>query len=79
LSGTGGRTAAGALYGFAVEPVDVNAVLLGIGERYDVLVTLADGVFGLWPGRNGPSRQANEGRSPRVWCLSAREIVPVDR
>ncbi|GAA4209284.1 multicopper oxidase family protein [Actinocatenispora rupis] len=33
--------------GFPVEPVDTDALLLGMGERYDVLVTLADGVFPL--------------------------------
>ena len=33
--------------GFPVEPVDTDALLIGMGERYDVLVTLADGVFPL--------------------------------
>jgi FtsP/CotA-like multicopper oxidase with cupredoxin domain len=33
--------------GFPVRPVEVDALLLGMGERYDVLVTLADGVFPL--------------------------------
>lgn len=33
--------------GFPVQPVDTDALLLGMGERYDVLVTLADGVFPL--------------------------------
>jgi len=33
--------------GFPVEPVDVDAVLLGMGERYDVVVTLESGVFPL--------------------------------
>jgi len=31
--------------GFPVEPLDVDSVLIGMGERYDVLVTLGDGVF----------------------------------
>lgn len=31
--------------GFPVEPVEVDSVLIGMGERYDVIVTLADGVF----------------------------------
>ena len=31
--------------GFPVEPVTVDAVLLGMGERYDVVVTAGDGVF----------------------------------
>jgi FtsP/CotA-like multicopper oxidase with cupredoxin domain len=33
--------------GFPVTPVDTDAVLIGMGERYDVLVTLTDGVFPL--------------------------------
>ena len=31
--------------GFPVQPVDTNSVLLGMGERVDVLVTLGDGAF----------------------------------
>jgi FtsP/CotA-like multicopper oxidase with cupredoxin domain len=33
--------------GFPVEPVETDALLIGMGERYDVLVTLASGVFPL--------------------------------
>ncbi|MFF4567950.1 multicopper oxidase family protein [Streptomyces sp. NPDC001435] len=33
--------------GFPVEHQQVDALLVGMGERYDVLVTLADGVFPL--------------------------------
>lgn len=33
--------------GFPVIPTDVDAVLLGMGERYDVIVTAGDGVFPL--------------------------------
>lgn len=33
--------------GFPVEHRDVDALLIGMGERYDVLVTLGDGVFPL--------------------------------
>jgi len=33
--------------GFPVTPADTDALLIGMGERYDVLVTLADGVFPL--------------------------------
>lgn len=33
--------------GFPAEPIDTDALLIGMGERYDVLVTLADGVFAL--------------------------------
>jgi len=33
--------------GFPVRPTDVDAVLVGMGERYDVIVTVGDGVFPL--------------------------------
>ncbi|MFC5928630.1 multicopper oxidase family protein [Cryobacterium melibiosiphilum] len=33
--------------GYPVNPVDTDAVLIGMGERYDVLVTLGDGAFPL--------------------------------
>ncbi len=33
--------------GFPVVPTDVDALLIGIGERYDVIVTAGDGVFPL--------------------------------
>jgi len=33
--------------GFPVRPTDVDALLLGMGERYDVIVTVGDGVFPL--------------------------------
>lgn len=33
--------------GFPIQPVDADALLIGMGERYDVLVTLADGIFPL--------------------------------
>lgn len=33
--------------GFPVDPVTTDALLIGMGERYDVIVDLADGVFPL--------------------------------
>jgi FtsP/CotA-like multicopper oxidase with cupredoxin domain len=33
--------------GLPVQPIDTDALLVGMGERYDALVTLADGVFPL--------------------------------
>jgi FtsP/CotA-like multicopper oxidase with cupredoxin domain len=33
--------------GFAVEPVSTDAILIGMGERFDVTLTLGDGVFPL--------------------------------
>lgn len=45
--------------GFPVDPVEVDALLLGMGERYDVVVTAGDGVFplvALAEGKNGLAR-----------------------
>jgi FtsP/CotA-like multicopper oxidase with cupredoxin domain len=42
--------------GFPIVPVDTDALLIGMGERYDVLVTVGDGVFplvALAEGKNG--------------------------
>jgi FtsP/CotA-like multicopper oxidase with cupredoxin domain len=45
--------------GFPVEPVDVDAVLIGMGERYDVMVTVSDsGVFPLVALAEGKEGQA---------------------
>jgi len=33
--------------GFAVQPVDTDALLIGMGERFDVITTLGDGIFPL--------------------------------
>jgi FtsP/CotA-like multicopper oxidase with cupredoxin domain len=33
--------------GFPVDPADASALLIGMGERYDAVVTLGDGVFPL--------------------------------
>ncbi len=33
--------------GFPVQPIDTDAVLVGMGERYDAIVTLGDGVYPL--------------------------------
>ena len=45
--------------GFPVVPTEVDALLLGMGERYDVIVTAADGVFplvALAEGKNAQTR-----------------------
>ncbi|MFI6984327.1 multicopper oxidase family protein [Embleya sp. NPDC050154] len=44
--------------GFPVLPVTVDALLIGMGERYDVLVTLADGVFPLVAEAEGKDARA---------------------
>jgi FtsP/CotA-like multicopper oxidase with cupredoxin domain len=44
--------------GFPVVPTDVDAVLIGMGERYDVLVTAGDGVFPLVAAAEGKNASA---------------------
>lgn len=44
--------------GFPISPVDGDAVLIGMGERYDVLVTLGDGVFPLVGSAEGKDDRA---------------------
>ncbi len=44
--------------GFAVVPTDVDAVLIGMGERYDVVVTAGDGVFPLVAAAEGKNASA---------------------
>lgn len=39
--------------GFPVEPVTVDSLLVAMGERYDLLVTLGDGAFPLVAGAEG--------------------------
>lgn len=43
--------------GFPVQPVATDALLVGMGERYDVLVTLQDGVFPLVASAEGKAGQ----------------------
>lgn len=45
--------------GYPVVPADVDALLLGMGERYDAIITAGDGVFALVAmpeGKNGLAR-----------------------
>ncbi len=44
--------------GFPVKPIDVDALLLGMSERYDVVVTAADGVFPLVASAEGKNALA---------------------
>jgi len=46
--------------GFPVSPVDTDAILIGMGERIDVLVTMADGVFPLIALAEGKNASALE-------------------
>ncbi|MYS80887.1 multicopper oxidase family protein [Embleya scabrispora] len=57
--------------GYPVVPVTVDTVLIAMGERYDVLVTLGDGVF--------PLVAAAEGKGARAFAVvrtSAGEAPP---
>ncbi|WP_431238033.1 multicopper oxidase family protein [Mycolicibacterium aichiense] len=44
--------------GFPVRPEDVDALLIGMGERYDVIVTAGDGVFPLVAAAEGKNAVA---------------------
>ncbi|MBF6180949.1 multicopper oxidase family protein [Nocardia otitidiscaviarum] len=44
--------------GFRVQPVTTDSVLVGMGERYDAIIDLADGVFPLVAGAEGKTGQA---------------------
>ncbi|KUL42791.1 hypothetical protein ADL12_09100 [Streptomyces regalis] len=51
--------------GFPVEQQQVDALLIGMGERYDVLVTLGDGVFSARGRRRPPAVQEGGPGAPR--------------
>ncbi len=63
--------------GFPVEPVDGDALLIGMGERYDAVVTLQDGAFPLVALPEGKEGQAlaivrtGSGDSPPAGSLPA--------
>ena len=66
--------------GWGVEPVEVDTLILGMGERYDVVVTVGDGAFAIVAapeGKPGPSARAllrsASGASPEV-SLRPREL-----
>lgn len=44
--------------GFPIVPTDVDALLIGMGERYDVIVTAGDGVFPLVASAEGKNAVA---------------------
>ena len=76
--------------GFPVNPVEVDTVLLGMGERYDVIVTAASGSFPIIAVPEGKSDPAGEAvlrtsstaTAPTVGSrpteLSGRELVYSD-
>ncbi|WP_424533582.1 multicopper oxidase family protein [Sphaerisporangium viridialbum] len=75
--------------GFPVEHAETDALLIGMGERYDVLVTLKDGVFplvALAEGKNAAARAlirtSPSGRAPQAQARPAEldgAIVGYDR
>ncbi|QGK72240.1 multicopper oxidase domain-containing protein [Allosaccharopolyspora coralli] len=44
--------------GFPVQPMETDSLLIGMGERFDVVVTLSDGVFPLVASAEGKQGQA---------------------
>jgi FtsP/CotA-like multicopper oxidase with cupredoxin domain len=79
--------------GFPVQPVETDALLLGMGERYDVQVTLDDGVFPLVALAEGKQDAAlglvrtGSGEAPDAWVrpaeldariVSYRQLVPAE-
>jgi FtsP/CotA-like multicopper oxidase with cupredoxin domain len=80
--------------GFPVQPAETDALLVGMGERYDVLVTLADGAFPLVALAAGKSGQGlavvrtSSGGAPEATArlaeldgrlITAMDLVAADR
>ncbi|MDQ3157545.1 MAG: multicopper oxidase family protein [Actinomycetota bacterium] len=59
--------------GFPVEPRETEALLIGMGERYDVLVELGDGVFPLVAGAEGKA-----GRGLALVRTASGDAPPAD-
>ncbi|OZB82094.1 multicopper oxidase family protein [Microbacterium sp. 13-71-7] len=58
--------------GFPVNPVEVDSILIGMGERYDALLTLGDGIF--------PLVAQAEGKRDRGFALvRTADATPPDR
>ncbi|MBK6443643.1 MAG: multicopper oxidase family protein [Actinomycetales bacterium] len=79
--------------GYAVVPHEIGALLIGMGERYDLVVTLGDGIFPLVAKPYGKAGQAlalvrtGSGSAPGADALPAeldgpamraRELVPAE-
>lgn len=74
--------------GFPVDPVTTDALLIGMGERYDVVITLSDGVFRLVASAEGKKGQGlaivrtGAGRAPAADVhpaeLDRRIVVSTD-
>ncbi|MGL6235467.1 MAG: multicopper oxidase family protein [Segniliparus sp.] len=64
--------------GFPVRPVEVDALLLGMGERYDVVVTAQDGVFPLVAAAEGKQAQGNPALARAVLTTGAGSAPAAD-
>lgn len=64
--------------GFPVVPTDVEALLLGMGERYDVVITAGDGVFPLVASAEGKNAYARAVLSTASGTAPAADFVPAE-
>src|SRR5512135_888003 len=62
--------------GYPVTPLQADALLIGMGERYDVQVTLADGVFPLVALAEGKNATALALVSTGMGTPPAPDVVP---
>jgi FtsP/CotA-like multicopper oxidase with cupredoxin domain len=62
--------------GFAVVPTVTDALLIGMGERYDVLVTLGDGVFPLVASAEGKVGQGLAVVRTAAGAAPAADVAP---
>jgi len=65
--------------GYPVVPAHADALLIGMGERYDVQVNLGDGVFPWWrppwARTPPPGRWSAPGQAPSTGCGYAPRTV----
>ncbi len=62
--------------GFPVVPTDVDALLIGMGERYDVIVTAGDGVFPLVASAEGKNALGRALLATGAGTVPATEFRP---
>ncbi|QNJ92302.1 multicopper oxidase family protein [Mycolicibacterium fluoranthenivorans] len=64
--------------GFPVLPTEVDALLLGMGERYDVVITAGDGVFPLVASAEGKNAYARAMLSTGAGTVPDPGFVPAE-